>query len=92
MKYISANMPPPDSESDPNDTKEQFRAFRAMVKARYSTEEVAKILGIDRANLQRLIRQKRIPVPPLARVGRLKIRLWTKTDIENARKALKKKE
>ena len=58
---------------------------------RYSTDEVAKMLGIQRPNLQRLIRGKRIPFPPLERVGRLKIRLWTKADVERARKAMKEK-
>jgi excisionase family DNA binding protein len=57
---------------------------------RYSTTEVAKMLGIHQPNLQRAIRQKRIPFPPLERVGRLKIRLWTKADVERARKAMQK--
>jgi excisionase family DNA binding protein len=57
---------------------------------RYSTTEVAKMLGIQRPNLQRAIRQRRIPFPPLERVGRLKIRLWTKADVERARKAMQK--
>jgi excisionase family DNA binding protein len=57
---------------------------------RYSTVQVAKMLGIHQPSLQRLIRQKRIPFPALKRVGRLKIRLWTKTDVERARKAMKK--
>jgi excisionase family DNA binding protein len=55
---------------------------------RYSTDQAAKMLGIQRPNLQRLIRGKRIPFPPLEQVGRLKIRLWTKTDVEKARKAM----
>jgi excisionase family DNA binding protein len=57
---------------------------------RYSTTEVAKMLGIHQPNLQRLIREKRIQFPPLERVGRLRIRLWTKADVERARKAMKK--
>lgn len=58
---------------------------------RYSTEEVAQMLGIQRPNLQRLIRGKKIPFPPLEQVGRLKIRLWTTADVERARKAMKGK-
>jgi predicted DNA-binding transcriptional regulator AlpA len=58
---------------------------------RYSTTEVASMFGMFQSNLQRLIAQKRIPFPPLVRVGRLKIRLWTKRDVERARKALAKK-
>lgn len=58
---------------------------------RYSTTEVAKMLGIQQPNLQRLIRTKRIPFPALQQVGRLKIRLWTDADVERARKAMKRK-
>lgn len=56
----------------------------------YSTPEVAKMLGILQPNLQRLIARKRIPFPPLVRVGRLKIRLWSARDVERARKAIAK--
>lgn len=58
---------------------------------RYATSEAAKMLGIERSNLQRLIRQKRIPFPPIERVGTLKVRLWTEADVERARKAIKRK-
>jgi predicted DNA-binding transcriptional regulator AlpA len=56
----------------------------------YSTPEVAKMLGMYQPNLQRLIARKRIPFPPLVRVGRLKIRLWTARDVKRARQALAK--
>lgn len=56
----------------------------------YSTTQVAKMLGILQPNLQRLIARKRIPFPPLTRVGRLKIRLWSARDVERARKAIAK--
>jgi excisionase family DNA binding protein len=59
-----------------------------MSTRRYSTTEVAKKLGIHQANLQRLIRRKRIPFPPLIKVGRLSIRLWTPRDVERARTAI----
>jgi excisionase family DNA binding protein len=58
---------------------------------RYSTVQAAKMLGIHAPNLQRLIRQKRIPFPSLETVGGLRIRLWTKEDVERARKAMKGK-
>jgi excisionase family DNA binding protein len=61
-----------------------------MSMRRYSTTEVAKKLGIHQANLQRLIRRKRIPFPPLIKVGRLSIRLWTPRDVERARTAIAK--
>ncbi len=56
---------------------------------KYSTSEVADMLGMQRSNLQRAIRQG-LPAPEMEKVGRLKVRLWTKTDVERARKALKK--
>jgi hypothetical protein len=58
---------------------------------KYSTSQVAKMLGLQRPNLQRAIRQKRIPVPPLVKVGELEIRLWSDADVELARKALGKR-
>jgi excisionase family DNA binding protein len=58
---------------------------------KYSTTEVAEMLGLHQPNLQRVIREKRIPVPPLVKVGKLKIRLWSKADVEAARKELKRK-
>jgi excisionase family DNA binding protein len=57
---------------------------------RYSTSQVAKMLGLHQPNLQRLIRAKRIPFPPMQRAGRLRIRLWTKRDVLKARKAIRK--
>jgi excisionase family DNA binding protein len=56
----------------------------------YSTSQVAKMLGLHQPNLQRLIRQKRIPFPKLKRLGKLKIRLWTPRDVKRAREALRK--
>jgi excisionase family DNA binding protein len=58
------------------------------MRRKLSTTEVAQKLGIDQGNLQRLIREKRIPFPPLVSVGRLKIRLWTTRDVKRVRQAL----
>jgi len=58
---------------------------------RYSTAQVAKMLGIQQPNLQRLIRERRIPFPTLQRVGKLRIRLWTPKDVKRAREAIRKK-
>ena len=49
------------------------------------------MLGIHQPNLQRAIRQKRITAPPLVKVGRMRIRLWSKTEVEAARRELKRK-
>lgn len=58
---------------------------------RYSTVQAAKMLRIDPANLQRLIRQKRVPFPPIEMIGGIRIRLWTENDVERARKTIKRK-
>jgi excisionase family DNA binding protein len=57
---------------------------------KYSTTEVAKMLGIHQPNLQRAIRQGRVTAPPLVKVGRMRIRLWTKGEVETARKEMRK--
>ena len=57
---------------------------------RYSTAEVAKMLGLHQPNLQRLIRERRIPFPPLQRVGKLRIRLWSTKDVRRAREVIRK--
>lgn len=57
----------------------------------YSTAQAAKMLGLHQPNLQRLIRGKRIPFPPLQRVGKLRIRLWTPRDVKRAREAIRGK-
>ena len=46
------------------------------------------MLGLQRTNLQRAIAQGRIKPPKLLRVGGVSARLWSKRDIEKARKAL----
>ena len=58
---------------------------------KFSTTEVAEMLGIHQPNLQRAIRQGRITAPPLVKIGKLKVRLWSKTEVETARKELKRK-
>lgn len=57
----------------------------------YSTAQVSKMLGLHQPNLQRLIREKRIPFPPLQRVGKMRVRLWTTKDVTRAREAIRKK-
>ena len=57
---------------------------------RFSTAEAAKRLGLQRSHLQRAIAHGRVKAPPLVKVGRIGVRLWTAKDIEKARKALLK--
>jgi hypothetical protein len=59
-----------------------------MTMRRYSTVQVAKILGFGQAYLQRLIAKRIVPFPPLAKVANLKIRLWSDQDVARVRKAL----
>jgi predicted DNA-binding transcriptional regulator AlpA len=60
-----------------------------IIMRKASTSEVAKLLGIQRPNLQRAIKRG-LPAPKPVKVGRLVVRLWTKADVERARRALKK--
>jgi hypothetical protein len=55
---------------------------------RYSTTQVAKMLKLQQPNLQKLIREKRIPFPPIVRVGGVRVRLWSKRDVARVRKLL----
>ena len=55
-----------------------------------STSEAAKMLKIDRANLQRAIRQGKVSPPRLVTVGGITFRLWTHKDVERVRKQLPK--
>ena len=61
---------------------------RPMTMRSLSTVQVARKLGIDQAYLQRLMRKRVVPFPPLAKVGALKIRLWGDRDVARLRKAL----
>jgi predicted DNA-binding transcriptional regulator AlpA len=49
------------------------------------------MLGLARPNLQRLIRQGRIPVPKPVKISGVTVRLWTRRDVEKVRRALRKK-
>ena len=60
----------------------------SVAMRRYSTSQVAKMLGVQRPNLQRAIRQERFSPPPLVKVGELEVRLWSEKDVERAAKAL----
>lgn len=56
----------------------------------YSTQQTAKKLGIDARSLNRYIAAKKVPAPPLTRVGGVKVRLWADQDIAQIRKLLPK--
>ena len=58
-----------------------------MEQGIYSTSEVARKLGITRATLQGWIKHKKIAAPKLGRVGTVRVRLWTASDIEQLRES-----
>ena len=53
-----------------------------------STRDAAKNLGLSFTSLNRYIAAQKIPLPPLVRVGGVRVRLWSDKDILRA-KALK---
>lgn len=55
---------------------------------RYSTPEVARMLGMHQPHLQRAISKGRVTAPPITNIAGLRVRLWSKADVERARKEL----
>jgi predicted DNA-binding transcriptional regulator AlpA len=55
-----------------------------------SSRDAAKKLGVSFTSLNRYIAAKKIPLPPLVRVGGVRVRLWSDKDIERVRKVLLK--
>ena len=56
----------------------------------YSTRDAAKKLGISFPSINRYIADKKIPIPPLVKVGGVTVRLWSEADIERVRALLPK--
>lgn len=56
----------------------------------YSTVQAAKKLGISMMTIHRYIVGEKIPVPPMQRVGNVRVRLWSERDIERVRALLPK--
>ena len=65
--------------------------YRYVPMRKFSTAEAAKMIGLRRPHLQRAMAEGRLKAPPLTRVGGVKIRLWSRQDVERARKQLKKR-
>lgn len=55
-----------------------------------STKQVAKKLGMSNATLSRYILMGKVPAPPETMVARIRLRLWSKDDIDRLRTALPK--
>jgi predicted DNA-binding transcriptional regulator AlpA len=54
----------------------------------YSTREAAQKLGLSMTTLNKFIALKKIPIPSMARVGGVLVRLWSDVDIEKVRELL----
>ena len=54
----------------------------------FSTRQAAKKLGMDLRTISRYIAAKKIPAPPLTRVGGVRVRLWSDEAIEKVREIL----
>ena len=52
----------------------------------YSTGEVVKIVGIDRATLWRWLRASKVKEPRRIRNGGIDARIWTARDVERVKK------
>jgi predicted DNA-binding transcriptional regulator AlpA len=55
-----------------------------------STRDAAKKLGLSFTSLNRYIAAKKIPLPPLVRIGGVRVRLWNSKDIAKVRALLPK--
>jgi predicted DNA-binding transcriptional regulator AlpA len=55
-----------------------------------STRDAAKKLGLSFTSLNRYIAAKKIPLPPVVRVGGVRVRLWSDKDIAKVRAVLPK--
>jgi excisionase family DNA binding protein len=57
-----------------------------METKKYSTVQVAELVGISPDTLYRWIREKRFHVPPVQSLGRLRVRFWAKQEIDEVLK------
>lgn len=55
-----------------------------------STRDAAKKLGLSFTSLNRYIAAKKIPLPPLVRVGGVRVRLWNDKNIAKVQAILPK--
>jgi predicted site-specific integrase-resolvase len=60
------------------------------MSARITTQEVAKLLGIDLTTLRLLMREGKIKAPPISFDSKSNSigRMWSEDDVEQARKVL----
>jgi predicted site-specific integrase-resolvase len=61
--------------------------FIWMMKSEaFSTADAAKQAAITRATLQEWIRKGKFKAPKLVKVGNVRVRLWTKSDVARLKK------
>jgi len=61
-----------------------------MSRKQYSTGDAAKAVGITRATLQAWISRGKITAPEAQDFGKLRVRLWSESDIARLRKQKQK--
>ena len=57
-----------------------------MAAKTFTTVEVARRVGVSRQTLQTWIARRVIPAPKPIALGRVRVRLWTKADIERTKR------
>lgn len=55
-----------------------------------STEQVAEVVGLNSATLSRYIKSGKITAPKETMVGRIRMRLWSESDIKRLKEILPK--
>ena len=61
-----------------------------LAMSTFSTRDAAKQLGLDVSTLSRYIAAKKVPAPKSLTTGGITVHIWTRRDIERARKLLPK--
>jgi DNA-binding transcriptional MerR regulator len=57
-----------------------------MLKSKYTTREAAKLIGVSRQTLQTWVKSRFIKTPRLSVVANFRVRLWSKADIQRAKR------
>jgi len=57
-----------------------------MKAKKYSTVEVAELVGVSPDTMYRWIDAKKFYVPPVVFVGKVRVRFWTEKEVEAVRK------
>jgi excisionase family DNA binding protein len=55
-------------------------------KNKYTTAEVARLVGVSRQTLQAWVKGQMIEAPKLIEIGNVSVRLWNKADVQRAKR------